>query len=119
MALYAVRTTGSMFQARRMLPMAGVATDTVCTKNLFILKNSIRFCKESQWTPKCSMETIETKRIFLFLLNTELSHLSNQKFSYQFLLFWNPQAVEEKVEMKDAPEVQIPANMSVFYCFRN
>jgi len=65
------------------------------------------------------METIETKRVFKFLLNTELSHLINQKFSYQFLLYWNPHAVEEKVEIKDATEMHIPANMLLFCSFRN
>ena len=118
-ALYAIRTTGTMFQAGRMFLMAGFATYIVCTKILFIFKNLVCFCKESQWTHKCSMETIETKRLFLFLRNTELSHLSNQKFSYWFLPLWNPQAVAEKVEIKDATEMQIPANMFFFCCFRN
>lgn len=67
-----------MFQAGRMFFMAGFAAYIVCTK-IFIFKNSFWFCKEFEWTFKCGMDTVEIKRVFLFLLKPEFSHLREFK----------------------------------------
>lgn len=109
-ALYTVRTTGSIFQADRMFLMSDFPTFNVYTKIMFIFKNSDGFCKESPWTHKFSIETLEIKRVigcFYFCLT---QNLSNQKFSYKFLPLWNPQAVKRRLKLK-MQRCRFPANM--------
>lgn len=97
--------TGLHVPSRQNVLHGGFATYIVCTKILFIFKISFWFCKEFEWTLKCSMETVKIKMAFLFLLKSDFSQLSDQKFSYQFLPLWNRQVVKEEVEIKGATEM--------------